>query len=445
MISMMPLHTTLSGQLLIFFLYAGTQGGQSAVGVGGRAKTKDLRAENSRLKQHLSANQLLYLSSLTKIKTLQQKIRRSKQANQRRAMRAPSACTITQDDAKLLRIIKTAEEKLKREHTEHFEGVFRKLAEAILDKKLLMDSIELEYICNLAVNMSKNYANQLSYTDNIMRFCSAMLKLSSGRAVLELFTSASPDNGSSSAEPITKRRLNWHFPSENSINDWDVRHDVDPKFSLGISEKTIEYIHNNTEGVLRFGCNATDSHGVAGFLPGGKFDGGDVFFPGSGYDATKLEQEYSKLAGLVETYARNPSLLDSASEEELTKFLGNCKTIGNFLEAGVDQMESNLSALQKKMSDNRARYQQRQTELAEKKKKPAPSDEGKDKKKTKTGADDAKGGNKQAAEDSVSDLSVCLFTRVCVLCICVCASMCSGVHVYVCVFGCICARTYVCM
>jgi hypothetical protein len=71
---MMPLHTTLSGQLLIFFLYAGTQGGQSAVGVGGRAKTKDLRAENSRLKQHLSANQLLYLSSLTKIKTLQQKI-----------------------------------------------------------------------------------------------------------------------------------------------------------------------------------------------------------------------------------------------------------------------------------------------------------------------------------------------------------------------------------
>jgi hypothetical protein len=97
------------------------------------------------------------------------------------------------------------------------------------------------------------------------------------------------------------------------------------------------------------------------------------------------------------------------------------------------------------MSDNRAKYQQRQTELAEKKKKPAPSDEGKDKKKTKTGADDAKGGNKQAAEDSVSDLSVCLFTRVCVLCICVCASMCSGVHVYVCVFGCICARTYVCM
>jgi hypothetical protein len=29
MISMMPLHTTLSGQLLIFFLYAGTQGGNT--------------------------------------------------------------------------------------------------------------------------------------------------------------------------------------------------------------------------------------------------------------------------------------------------------------------------------------------------------------------------------------------------------------------------------
>ena len=155
--------------------------------------------EISDLKTSLAGKQWFVGQQAARIKLLQQTIRRlaDKQAKQ-----STRAAAIAAKDRELLSCIKTAEAMLKDKHPEHFECVLSRLANAILDGKLPMDSIELEYICQLALNLSQTYINQFRYTDNIMRFFSAVKKLQSGRAVLELLNARSTDNSSTSSRTI---------------------------------------------------------------------------------------------------------------------------------------------------------------------------------------------------------------------------------------------------
>ena len=292
----------------------------------------------------------------SRIKGLQQQNRRLTERLQRSERRI-SALAFTKDDAELLRCVKGAELMLKEDHAEKFEHVFRRLALAILDRKLPIDSIELEYFCQLSVNISQKYSNRYSYTDNIMRFASVLSKLQSGRAVLNLFLAGSPDN----------EHVNWHFPRESSIKAWDDKNDVAPNFALGISEPTIQHMQDKTEGILRFGSDATDCHGTPGFCPGGKFDKGDIFFPGSGYDVDLLVAEYGVLARKVEKYAANPSSIEDASESNQKEFVESCQEIGTFLGLRVADMSRNADTLIDKMSKGRAEYQKLQTVRAQNK------------------------------------------------------------------------------
>jgi hypothetical protein len=300
-------------------------------------------------------------------KGLQQKVRRADVKLVRKPLPNKSTHSFTDDDVKLLRCIKAAESKLKKEHSEHFVHVLRRLAQAILDDKLPINSIELEYICQLTVNLSQNYTNKFTFTDNIMRFCSALVKLRSGIAVLELLRAGSPDNASTSAQLVKETHVNWHFPSLNSILAWDKKNDVDPDFILGVSEATIQHMQDTTQGIVRLGTDATDCHGTPGFLPGGTFEQGDVFFPGSGYDAAKLEDAYGELARPVEKYAANPSSIENQSTAEQDEFVANCTRIRDFLQERIAGMSSNLSALRDQLSKHREEYQRRQTVRAQKK------------------------------------------------------------------------------
>ena len=327
-------------------------------------------ADISRLRTALGDKELkllvLQIDKRKNTKSLRQKVKRKndklKLVEESTALAKP-----LKRDAELLRLIKEAESKLKNEHTEHFENIFMKLAKAILEGKLPIDSIELEYICQLAVNLSHDYTNQFTYTDNFMRFCSALLKLKSGRAVLELLRAGSPLNASTSAQLVKDTHVNWHFPSENSILEWDKRNDIDPNFTLGVSEKTIMYMQDATEGIVRLGADATDCHGAPDFLPRGKFERGDVFFPGSGYDPEKLEKEYMELALSVEKYAANPSLIENASTKARCGFVANCMVIREFLQERILGMACNLEALRHRVARHREEYQKRQAARAQKK------------------------------------------------------------------------------
>ena len=163
-------------------------------------------------------------------------------------------------------------------------------------------------------------------------------------------------------------------------------------------------MQDNTEGILRIGSDATDFHGSPGFLRGGKFEKGDVFFPGSGYDAAKLESEYGELAKQVDKYAANPSLIESASKGEQDDFLAQCRVICNFLEARLVDMSKNVTALSKKLSKCKAQYHKRQTARAKQK-------------EAKTGgcseldndANDKKAQDQQTKDNNVSD---CLLQSV---------------------------------
>jgi hypothetical protein len=256
---------------------------------------------------------------------------------------------------------------LQDQHSGHFHHVFKKLANAILEGKLPTSSIELEYICQLAVNLSQNYTNRFTYTDNIMRFCSALLKLKSGRAVLQLLRAGSPNNASTSAQLVKDTDVNWHFPSESSILEWDKKNDIDPSFTLGVSAKTMQHLQDAMQGVLRLGTDATDCHGTPAFLSGGKFERGDVFFPGSGYTVASLEEEYCNLARPVEKFAANPSLAEHVSKSEQRKFVGNCMVIREFLKDRIPGMYINLEALRRVVSSDREEYQKRQSARAQKK------------------------------------------------------------------------------
>ena len=104
--------------------------------------------------------------------------------------------------------------------------------------------IELEYICQLTVNPSQKYTSKFTYTDNIMRFCSAIVKLKSGRAVVHLLWPGWRESASTSAQVVKNTHFTWHFQSEDSINDWDNLHDIKPNFILCLSEATIQRIQN---------------------------------------------------------------------------------------------------------------------------------------------------------------------------------------------------------
>jgi hypothetical protein len=410
----------------VFLVGAGTQKASAAVQEKERLRQEILR---------LTGDLLRAQAGIKQKKVLQQRIRRLKARLS--ATKQLLARKFSENDLRLLEIIKKAEAMLREQHPEKFVDVFRKLAQAILDDKLPLDSIELEFICNLARNLAKEYTNQFSYTDNIMRFCAAMIKLQSGKAVLQLFLAASPDNGPSSAPRVKETRRNWMaFPAFNSVTRWEVTQAIDPTFTVGISEAIIKHIQDNTEGILRLGCDATDSHGVAAFLKGGKFEKGDVIFPGSEYDRDKVEEEYGKIARLVEKYANNPSNIESASEGELARFLVNCKQISTFLEEAVVKMRHNLSILQDKTSRSKAEYLRRQVVRANKKKATVKAGEGND--KTKAGASSAKGGNK-ADEDSVSDHVIS--NRAHIVYVCgdpMCTIIIFLTHVYSCAyFGCV--------
>jgi hypothetical protein len=337
----------------------------------GAQKNDDVaRAEQeiARLKVAISGRQAYADEQAKRVKGFQQTIRRSRGKLQLTSEELTAArVKLSEDDQKLLRCVKAAESKLEDQHPQHFKHVFRRLAQAILDGKLHMDSIELEYICQLAVNLSQKYTNKFTYTDNIMRFCSALLKLQSGRAVLQLLRAGSPDNKSTSAQLIKNTHVNWHFPSESSIMKWDEKHDIDPTFSLGVSAITIEHMQNTTQGVLRIGADATDCHGQPAFLPGGKFERGDVFFPGSGYDASKLEDEYGKLARPVEKFAASPSSIENVSTAKRCQFVANCMIVREFLQERIIGMHCNLEALSRQLSRHREEYQRRQHVRAQKK------------------------------------------------------------------------------
>jgi hypothetical protein len=102
-------------------------------------------------------------------------------------------------------------------------------------------------------------------------------------------------------------------------------------------------------------------------LPGGKFERGDVFFPGSGYDVAKLEDEYGQLARPMEKFAANPSLAETVSIAERCKFVANCMVIREFLQERILGMSLNLEALRCLVSSQRAEYQKRQFVRAQKK------------------------------------------------------------------------------
>ena len=330
------------------------------------------------------------------IKGLQQKVRRLKTKLEDTETRIRKD-KFTVKDQELLQCIKAAEALLKHEHAEHYEHVFTRLAKAILDEKLRIDSIELVYICQLSRNLSQTYTNQFRCSDIFMRFCSALIKLQSGRAVLKLLRAGSPKDESTSAELVKDTQVNFHFPSENSINDWNKRHDVDPDFTLGVSEPTIAHVQKETEGILRIGADATDCHGTPRFISGGRFEQGDVFFPGSGYDSASLEAEYRRLVQNVEKYAVEPSSIECATASEKEGFLAGCKKISTFLKERLESMSNNIDTLSEKLSDSRAEYQRRQTVRAADKKAAVKADGPKEKTKAKT-----KVQGQQASEKIVS-------------------------------------------
>jgi hypothetical protein len=324
--------------------------------------------ENVRLTLALSGTRAYAAAQVKRVKGFQQTIRRLKDKLKLTSEKLTAACVqLSKDDEALLRCVKEAESKLKDEHPQQFEHVFKRLARAILDGKLPLDSIELEYIYQLAVNLSQDYTNKFTYTDNIMRFCSALLKLRSGRAVLQLLRAGSPDNASTSAQLIKDTHVNWHFPSESSIRKWDEKHAIDPTFSLGISTATIKHMQDTTQGILRIGADATDCHGKPAFLPGVKFERGDVFFPGSGYDAAKLELDYGKLARPVEKFAASPSSIENVSTAKRCNFVADCMKIREFLRERILGMHLNLEALFRQLSRQREEYQRRQHVQAQKK------------------------------------------------------------------------------
>ncbi len=126
-------------------------------------------------------------------------------------------------------------------------------------------------------------------------------------------------------------------------------------------------MQDTTQGIVRLGTNATDCHWTPGFLPGGKFEQGDVFCPSSGYDAAKLEDAYSELARPVEKYAAIPSSIENQSTAEQDEFVANCMRICDFLQESIAGMSSNLTAHHDQLSKHREEYQRRQTVRAKKK------------------------------------------------------------------------------
>ena len=104
--------------------------------------------------------------------------------------------------------------------------------------------IELEYICQLTDNSSQNYTNKFIYTDNIMCFCSTLVRLESGWAVLHLLWPGCRENDSAWAQLVKNTHFTWHFQSENSIKEWDNLHDINPKFIVCLSEATIQRMQN---------------------------------------------------------------------------------------------------------------------------------------------------------------------------------------------------------
>ena len=339
------------------------------------------------------------LEQKRKIKKLQQDIRRLRDdLEEKETLIRTDKFTVK--DQQLLRCIKAAEAMLQRQHAEHYEHVFTRLATAILDDKLRIDSIELDYICQLSRNLSQTYTNQFRYSDNFMRFCSALIKLQSGRAVLKLLRAGSPKDESTSAELVKDTQVNFHFPSENSINDWDKRHDVDPDFTLGVSEPTIAHVQEETDGILRIGADATDCHGTPRFMSGGRFEQGDVFFPGSGYDSASLEAEYRRLSDCVEKYAAEPSSIEGANASEKEGFLAGCERISTFLRERLESMSNNIDTLSAKLSRSRAEYQRRQTARAADKKAAVKADVPKEQTEAKTKAK-KKVKDQQAASEKV--------------------------------------------
>lgn len=308
-----------------------------------------------------------------KMKLLQQELRRLKVKLKSAQVELTEATgrAVCQDDMELLQLVKEAD-KIITSGLPRFHDVFKNLARAVVNGKMHTDSIETEYFAQLSANLSQTFANNFRYSDNLMRFFSALSKLQSGRACLGLLRSKSTEAAESSAAisaPFVKDlSINFHVPSENSINAWDMANDIDPGFVLGISKPIIEHILRTTEGILRIACDATDCHGAARYLAGGKFEGGDVTFPGSKYDAAKLEEEYRKLALPVEKFAADPPTISSANRAERRAFAAACAEIKVFLQKGRVYMVQNRSALCDKVERLRTTYQKRQQNKADKKK-----------------------------------------------------------------------------
>lgn len=341
------------------------------------AKPRAASTETLRVTSHLPETSKLYKGLIKthtkKKKVLQQTIRRLRAKNaslvQKADKLAQDVNALTQDDLDLLQVVKEADDILS-EHPEEFKDVFRNLAAAVVEGKMPLESIETEYLAQLSVNLSQNFGNKFRYTDNFMRFCSALLKLQSGRACLRLLRAKATvaadavPSGARSAPRVDTMRVNFHFPSENSVNAWDQKNEIDPGFILGISKLTIQNILDTTKGTLRIGCDATDCHEVASFVPGGRFGPGDVGFPGSSYDAKQLEAEYQGLAVPLEKYAANPSLIEKASREEVSTFEAAYRAASDFLTKNLFEMERNKKTIIEKLEALKKEYLRRQTQRA---------------------------------------------------------------------------------